>query len=228
MTGGTWAAMGLVATISAWINVVHLVGAPRRDWVAPVGVVAAGAAGWAWLAATTSPWAGLAAAGPWALGVASTAGVVVAVARARPGVAARFGDRRIRAMGPGEFRRHVWIRIPLLVALPEEVPFRGVAWTLLARSAGGGVATVASAVAFGCAHVVVARDQARREGHGVAGWVVATVGATTLAGLAFAGLRWSTGGIWASMVVHAGINATSAWVARGTGRPPRTATTKPT
>jgi len=218
-------AVVVVVAVVAWMNVVQLVPARWRDVVAPAGVVLAALVGAAWLVAVAPPWVGVAAAVPWTLVALAAGSAVVAVVRSRPRLGARLADQRIRAMSRTEFRRHVLVRIPVLVALPEEILFRGVVWAVLAGTGGDLVAHVGSSIAFGLAHVSGASAQARREGHGTARWVAVTVLVTTLAGLALGALRWSTGGIGASVGVHAAVNATAAWAAR---RPPGGTATPPT
>lgn len=212
-------AVAIVLAIIVWMNLVQLVSARWRALVAPTGVVLAAGAGAAWLAATATPWAGLAAAVPWTIGALAASSAVVAVVRSRPSGGERLADQRINAMSRTEFRLHVLVRIPFLVALPEEVLFRGVAWAVLVGTGGNVAAELGSAVAFGLAHLSGARAQARQEGHGIARWMAVTVLATTLAGLALGALRWATGGIWAAVGVHAAVNATAAWAARRAPEP---------
>lgn len=217
--GSVWIAVAVVLVVVAWFNLVMLAPARWRTLLAPTGVLAAAGVGAAWLFAGLSPTVGLVAAVPWTLGALAASATVVAVIRSRRDLGTRLSDRRIRAMSGLEFRLHVLVRIPLLVALPEEILFRGVAWSVLADVGGDAVALVGSSVAFGLGHLADARAQARREGHGVARWVVITILATGLAGILLGALRWMTGGIWASVGVHAVVNATVAWGARHAPEP---------
>lgn len=205
----------VVVAVVVWFNVLQLPPARWRRVVAPAGVLLAAGIGAAWLFAGADATRGLVAAVPWTAGAFTTAGLVVAVARLRPRLGARLSDHRIQAMSRPEFWRHVLVKIPVLVALPEEIIFRGVVWAVLADPGGDVVAAaVGSSLAFGLSHTVGARAQARREGRAPAAWIVTTILTTTMAGLALGAIRGATGGVWASAGVHAAINATLAWGAR--------------
>ncbi len=211
---GTAGAVAMVVAIVVWHNAVHLAPSRWRDLVVSVGVALAALAGATWLYAAVDPASGLVAAVPWTVAAFVVTAMVVLVVRGNPRWGAWLADRRIRAMSDRTFLVHVLVRIPLLTALVEEILFRGVVWRLLDRVGGTTLALVGSAVAFGLGHLVVATEQARREQRSVVAWVATTVLATTVAGLALGGLRLATGGIWASVGVHAAVNMTLAWGAR--------------
>ncbi|MBY5162949.1 CPBP family intramembrane glutamic endopeptidase [Salsipaludibacter albus] len=204
----------LVIGIVVWHNALHLAPPRLREPVVSIGVTAAAVAGGVWLFSSVDPTRGLAAAVPWTLATAGLCLGVVAVSRVVPTVAGWLTDQRMAAMGSSEFLVHTLVRIPMFTALTEEVLFRGVVWALLARMGGDVVALVGSSVAFGFGHVVVARDQARREGHDELRWIAVTVVATGLAGLFLGWLRLRTGGIWAPVGVHAAVNMVLAFGAR--------------
>ncbi len=117
-------------------------------------------------------------------------------------------------MEPAEFALHVGWRIPILTAFAEEVVHRGAVWWVLDQAGGADLALWGTTVSFALGHVVVARDQAIREERSVPTWVVVTVLATGVAGLLLGWLRLRTGGIWAPMGVHAGVNMALALGAR--------------
>lgn len=206
--------LAVVAGIVAWHNGLHLAPPRWQPTTVRVGTSLAALAGGWWLFTSSDPGRGVVAGLAWTAGTLVVMGTVVAAARRWPGIARLLADRRISAMDPSEFRLHVWLRIPLQTALVEEVLFRGVVWRLLERQGGLVAAWVGSAVAFGLAHVAVARDQARREERPIGGWIGITVLATTVAGLLLGWLRWSTGAIWAPVGVHAAVNAMLALAAR--------------
>lgn len=204
----------VVVGIVVWHNVLHLAPPRLRDPVVSVGIAAAGIAGAVWLFRSVDPARGLAAAVPWTLATVALCLALVGVARVSDRVAGWITDQRMAAMGRTEFWVHVLVRIPVFTVLTEEVLFRGVIWALLDRMGGDAVAWVGSSVAFGLGHVVVARQQAMREGHHQGRWIVATVVATGGAGLFLGWLRLRTGGIWAPVGVHAAVNMVLAVGAR--------------
>lgn len=214
MSDSAWGAVSVVVVVVTWFNLVQVIPARWRDVVAPLGVLLAAAIGAAWLFATDPPTTGLVAAVPWTLGALLASSTAITLARSQPGLRNRLNDRRIQEMSPTEFRLHLLVRIPLVVAVPEEILFRGVTWAVLADAGGTLVALLGSSVAFGLGHLAGARAQAQRDGHVVARWVATTMLVTTLAGLTLGALRWATGGVWAPVGVHAAVNATLAWGVR--------------
>lgn len=146
-----------------------------------------------------------------ALGAAAAAPVcaAIAVGAALPATRDLFLDERVTAVTRGEAAYHVLVRIPLSTALSEEVLFRGV----LPTAVGDGIAgQSAAALVFGVWHVLPAlemTDSHHRARDAKAGVVVATVAATTVAGIVFARLRRHSGSLAAPVVAHAMVNATA-------------------
>lgn len=144
------------------------------------------------------------------------------VARSRLGRS--IADARVAGLRGAGLAWHLIGRIPLGTAVTEELVFRGVlfaAW----REAGASVAGAAAgaAVSFGLWHVTPAiigvrmndpRAPRRKIGLAVAAAVVATTGA----GLFLTWLRVESSGLLAPVVLHAGVNATSAWAAARASR----------
>lgn len=151
------------------------------------------------------------------LGVAAFGAGMHALSRSRHGH--RIADARVAGLRGPALAWHVAARIPLGTALTEEVVFRGVlfaAW----REAGAPVAWAAvfAAVAFGLWHVAPTIVGVRMNAPdatpvqvGLA--VAAAVVATAAAGLFLTWLRVEGSGLLAPVVLHAGVNATSAWAA---------------
>jgi membrane protease YdiL (CAAX protease family) len=113
----------------------------------------------------------------------------------------------------------VFVVLPLLTVIPEELAFRGVTWALLRRAAGTRVATLGSSVLFGLWHVLAAlgggpanETAAGALGEGAAG-VAARIGGTVLvtflAGLLLCALRVGSGSLLAPIGLH--------WAANGAG-----------
>ena len=161
-----------------------------------------------------------------ALTVAGTA-----VAAALPGADGfRQDDRYPNA---ATARRAALTRIPLAVALPEEVAFRGVLDAALRRHLGPAAASAWGALAFGAWHalgaVTLARDNAglgRVLGTGRSGAAAGVGGAvatTALAGVGFLALRRATGSVLPGIAVHWALNASGA-LAAGLRRPPEEVT----
>lgn len=190
----------------AWHNGRHRGPIQVRERFATVVTLLGAGAAIAWLVRSTSMGVGMGAGVRWTLVAASAAGLVVVAALVSPRVASVVADQRMRDMASGTFALHVAVRIPLLTALAEEAVHRGVVWALLERAGGDGVALVGTTIGFAVGHVVVARDQAVREGRAVVPWVGTTLAATAAAGVVLGWLRWRTGGIWASVGVHAAVN----------------------
>lgn len=208
------AAVASLVAAMVWHNGRHLLPARWREGAATVvTVIGATFAAW-WLFTRSNPARGLEGAWGWTLAALVIAGLVAVAARVSRRVGAAVADRRMQEMGSSEFALHVGWRIPVLTAFAEEVVYRGAVWWLLERAGGSTLALFGTSVAFALGHVVVARDQAIREGRRVVPWVVVTIGATGAAGILLGLLRLSTGGIWAPMGVHAAVNMALAVGAR--------------
>ncbi len=218
----------VVVSVTGWNNALHLTPARCRQLVVSVGLTLAGLGGALWLFSIVDPERGWRQAGTWTLVAAVISGSVVILGHVFPAIARLIADRRIMGMSRRGFVAHTLVRIPVLTALTEEILFRGVVWALLAQLGGVPLAWVGSSVAFALGHVVVARQQARREGYPIGRWLSTTLAMTLVAGFVLGWLRLVTGGIWASVGVHAVVNATFAVGARSvasrlqkrTGGPP--------
>jgi uncharacterized protein len=204
----------VIVSVSAWNNLLHLFPARWREHVVHAGVAVAGAAGALWLFTRYDLARGLDMAWVWTPLAVAIATAVVGIAHVVPPVGRILCDRRIVDMSTAGFFTHTLLRIPLLTAVAEEVLFRGVVWFLLERLGGTTTAWIGSSVAFALAHVVVAFQQARREGYPLVRWIASTLASTGGAGLLLGGLRLLTGGIWASVGVHAAFNMIFAFGAR--------------
>ena len=169
------------------------------------------------------------------LGAALTA-AAVATGAALPAAEGLRHDDRYPSSATA--RRAALTRIPLAVAIPEEVAFRGVLDAALRRHIGPRAATVCGAAAFGAWHALGAatltRDNAglgRALGPGrwgAAAGVGGAVLATALAGLGFLALRRRTGSVLPGIAVHWALNAAGALAAgraagpgSGSAEPPR-------
>lgn len=126
----------------------------------------------------------------------------------------------ITGMGAGELALDLLVRVPVSIALFEEMAFRGVLYGMLKRRLGVGKGIGWSAVAFGLWHAgvtaisvmgtnVVGSNKLPVFLHGweVPIGVVGGVIATGLAGVAFGWVRERTGSLWGSVAAH--------WVADG-------------
>lgn len=156
----------------------------------------------------------------WGVLFVGIAGGIALLARRHPGMRGMVADPRLVSMDRTEYAVHVGLRIPLVSALAEEVLFRGVVYGLVAMVAPWWAAIAVSSVAFGLWHVVAGLDHANAHGMDLrrrTGHVAGTVLFTALAGVGFGLLRFWTGGIWASVVVHAVVNMTFAVAGRRLG-----------
>jgi uncharacterized protein len=159
----------------------------------------------------------------WGAGAASVVVVAVAGAAFVPALAGAFDDDRV-AIDFGSMLVKALVVIPVATVLLEELAFRGVLLAALLRRIGVWPAIVWSALAFGLWHVPGAWRSAGANavvagaagsGAGRVGVVLATVAATTLAGLVFAWLRLRTRSLLAPILVHTATNVTpfvAAWL----------------
>lgn len=220
---------GVLAVLTA-INVVAQRTRLPADLIVPVGVLALVAGARASGLRTDEMGLGSDAAGRGlaraGLAAAMTVGGVAAAARL-PGADGFRADERYSS--PALARRAVLTRIPLAVAIPEEVAFRGVLDAALCRHLTSSSARAWGAVAFGAWHALGAttltRDNAglgRAVGSGplsTAAGVAGAVGATAVAGLGFLALRRRSDSVLSGIAVHWALNATAA-LAAGLRRPP--------
>ncbi|MDJ0663310.1 MAG: CPBP family intramembrane metalloprotease [Acidimicrobiia bacterium] len=144
-----------------------------------------------------------------AVGVVTAAIVVASVVPASRGLLA---DDRFVGVAAGEMLREVFLRIPLVTAVGEEVAFRGVLLGLLLTRYSPFRAAVLTSALFGLWHVLPGVDAlettAAEFSAGLMG-VVAVSGqvlVTGFAGMAFAWLRLRSGSLAAPVLVHWGLN----------------------
>jgi membrane protease YdiL (CAAX protease family) len=132
---------------------------------------------------------------------------------ALPGARSFFVDDRAAGLGVGGLAYQALVRIPLGTALGEELLFRGVALGVGLRRWSLGVAVAGSSALFGLWHILPALDS--HSSNNVATevpaplLVLATVGITGLAGVAFSWLRIWTGHVAAPIVAHAALNSSA-------------------
>lgn len=169
---------------------------------------------------------GLVGGDPWvavAWGAATVAVMTLAslVILRRPDGLELLADPRLGALSDREYAVQVLVRIPVFTALIEEAFFRGVLHAALAALYPIEVAVWLGAGLFGLWHIGPGLDQAQAGSKGTPAGVLhtlATIVATTMAGLFLVWLRLETGSIWASVAVHAAINMTMAVFARFASR----------
>lgn len=153
--------------------------------------------------------------------VAAATAAGVAAAAGLPGADGFRADGRYPDAGTA--RRAALTRIPLAVAIPEEVAFRGVLDAALRRHLGPTAASVWGAVAFGAWHALGAttlgRDNAglgRVLGTGPLGsaaGVAGAVAATAAAGLGFLALRRGSDSVLPGVAAHWALNSSAALAA---------------
>lgn len=220
---------GVLAALTA-INVVAQRTRLPADLVVPAGVLAlvAGAratglgSGEMGLGSQAA-FRGLGTAG---LAAALTAAGVAAATR-MPGADGFRADQRYSS--PAVAGRAALTRIPLSVAIPEEIAFRGVLDASLRRHLTAPAASAWGAVAFGAWHALGATTLGsdndgvgRVLGSGrlsTAAGVSVAVASTAVAGLGFLVLRRRSESVLPGIALHWALNATAA-LAAGLGRPP--------
>jgi CAAX protease family protein len=148
---------------------------------------------------------GLAAAGP--IAVVISAGLCFQRSRVF------YRQERITDATAGRATYDILLRIPLGTALPEEVIFRGALLAVLSRRHHPFLAAAISSVLFGIWHIVPTFDRLEtnaalrgRAWTHKAAWILMSVGATTAAGLALAGLRYRSRSIVAPWIAHSAAN----------------------
>ena len=147
------------------------------------------------------------------LGIGGVIVAAVFAGLAVPGVRDLFVDDRVTDLGAGGLAYQALVRIPLGTALGEELLFRGVGLGVGLRRWFLAGAVIGSSALFGLWHILPALDShaSNSVATGVPAplLVVATVGITGLAGVAFAGLRLWTGHVAAPAIAHAALNASA-------------------
>ncbi|HEX5141150.1 MAG TPA: CPBP family intramembrane glutamic endopeptidase [Dehalococcoidia bacterium] len=134
-----------------------------------------------------------------------------------------YGEESIAAAPVSLAVYETCIRIPFGTALPEEIVFRGCLQALLARERSTLAADSMSSLLFGLWHVtptlrrmnLYAFSKGRPAAFQVL-WLAATVGATTVSGLALVGLRRASGSVVAPWIAHStanGVGYMATWLA---------------
>ncbi len=130
-----------------------------------------------------------------------------------------FADQRIGAMSGGRLAFQAFVEVPFGTVLLEEIAFRAVLFSMLARRFGVIPALVISSVIFGLWHILPSIGThvnnpalGQMVGSGRRGAilaVLASVVTTTLAGILFVGMRIVSGSVIAPMGFH--------WATNGLG-----------
>lgn len=144
------------------------------------------------------------------LGVAAAlvVGAVISIAVALPPTRSFFAASSIGADSTLQHALEPLLVIPLGTVVFEEVIFRGVLLALLLRRCTTRGAVVASAVIFGCWHLVPAISAADgKQAAAAVGTIVGTLAVTTIAGLGFAWLRLRSGSLAAPILAHVATNS---------------------
>jgi uncharacterized protein len=146
------------------------------------------------------------------LGAAGLVAPLYALALFEPS-AQLIADDRVAELSGSQVAFQALIRIPLGTALFEEFAFRGALFGVFSRR-GNLFGAVASSVPFGLWHIrptleVIDANAPGAQTAYVVLLVLAAVIVTAAAGLGLCWLRTKGGGIWAPMVLHAGINSLS-------------------
>jgi membrane protease YdiL (CAAX protease family) len=161
----------------------------------------------------------------WGLAASAIVVGVYAVALALPPTRDLFRDRRV-GEGASALAYHALVRIPLGTVVLEEVAFRSVLPAFAARRYGVSTGVAIASVLFGLWHVLPAlgivdvNPVASETFSGSGGTALAVVGAvlaTTLAGIVLCWLRYRSGSVLASVLVHITTNSlgfTLAWLVR--------------
>jgi membrane protease YdiL (CAAX protease family) len=162
------------------------------------------------------------------LAVVPPIAAVLATGARLPATRRYFVDERAARVDGREIGYELVVRIPLGTALSEEVMFRGALLGIASAWLGPTAASLYCSLVFGAWHVLPALEAHRhnpaaaaladRAGGRVA-TVLATVAATTVAGLALCKLRFSARSLVAPVLAHTALNGVAfglAWATRGT------------
>jgi len=153
---------------------------------------------------------------------------VLAAGAALPTTRRFFADERALELDGREIAYELLVRIPLATALSEEVMFRGALLSVASAWPGPRWASAYCSLVFGAWHVLPALEAHRRNQAaaavadrlgGRAATVVATVTATTVAGLALSKLRIRSQSLLAPFLAHTALNGIAfglAWATRRT------------
>jgi uncharacterized protein len=213
-----WPAVGLVALLAAWNNLVvpAVPGPPAMYVVVNVGatvalLVAARAAGLSrtelGLASRDLP-SGL----RWGGACLALVAAGYLVALAAPALRPLLTDARVEGMGGAEVAYAALVRIPLGTVLWEEVAFRGVLLAVLARLLPLRWAVAGTAALFGLWHVrptlaALAANDLVDTAVATAALVLLACAFTALAGVLFAWLRLRSGSLLAPVLLHLSTNS---------------------
>jgi len=142
-------------------------------------------------------------------------GVGLAIIALVPATSDVLRDDRVLVDRPGMLFQ-VLVEIPFGTVLLEELAFRGTLLGLLRKRLSTRAAVLVSSVIFGLWHIAgVVNDLAGDPALGVAGAVVGTFVATTIAGIGFAWLRVRSDSLIAPMLAHLATNSltyATAWL----------------
>ncbi len=155
----------------------------------------------------------------WGLGCIGLVTVVYVVAASLKATRKAFQDERISEMSAGKVVFQALVEVPFGTVLLEEIAFRAVLFSMLARRVGVVWAIVISSVIFGLWHILPSMGTNEQNaalgavaGQGRRGNIIAiclSVVTTTVAGALFAGLRLVSGSVLAPMGLH--------WATNGMG-----------
>lgn len=148
----------------------------------------------------------------WGAGAFAAISAPIVVARFVPAADGLWADGRVD-VGLGEMLVRALLVIPVGTVLVEELAFRGVLHGLLLRIGGTRLAYGAGAALFGVWHLVPTLTGALDAGDAAAPITVATVAATTVAGIGFIWLRERSGSVLAPMLAHTATNSVAFAVA---------------
>ena len=162
----------------------------------------------------------------WGLGGSALVAGAVATGVLLPRTRGLLGDERGAAASRARLLWETGVRLPWGTVLLEEIAFRGLLLAVVLEASGNVWAVVVTSVCFGLWHVVPSLGRGREvaaattflRSRADVGFVVASVAATTGAGVALAAMRLASGSLLAPMAVHWTLNASgllaSAAVAR--------------
>jgi membrane protease YdiL (CAAX protease family) len=150
--------------------------------------------------------------------VAVVVGAVIGLGAVLPSTRSFFADARYRDLSAAGLAYQALVRIPLGTVVLEELAFRGVLPAVFARSMSVRKAVAASSTLFGLWHILPTLSAATANDlssgvAGRAGLVAGAVGATTVAGVLFCGLRLRSGSVVAPMLAHTATNSLGVVVA---------------
>jgi membrane protease YdiL (CAAX protease family) len=224
VAGLAWWPLALVIALLVVINIVNNRVAPQTHYLlwafgGSVLLLAVGLLdGNSWTDMGLG-WASLLPGLLWAAGCIGVVAAVYAIGSVFRRTRAAFHDERMAEMTGSKLAFQALIEVPFGTVLLEEIAFRAVLFSMLARRFGVIWAIVISAVLFGLWHVLpsIGTHEANpalgsvvgegRRGNVLA--VVLSVITTTLAGVVFTGLRLVSGSVLAPMGLH--------WATNGLG-----------